>query len=419
MNRRVANYRPLVLDGPAPETRSLENPRIPISDTSALLAMFGVSAGNLPAVTPESALSVPAWSAGVSFLSRSLANLPLHAYADRAGVSERVGGKLQRVFNEAPNSEWTSFGARQYFWSQVFGSTAGRGLFYIERVGRNLDSLWPMDATQTTVRRVGGRKVYTYGSKDYPAEDVIDVPFMLKSDQLGSHAPLLMAAKALALAIAMGDYAAGFFAGGGVPPLALTGPMPAGAEAVRRAQADIKRAVDAAKANNDPVFPIPAGYELKPVGFDPAKGQMTEARRLQIEEIGRVLGLPPVFLGDLTHGTFSNTEQQDLQLAKHVIAPWAKAFEDEVNLKVFGPANNRRYVEHSMDALMRGDFKTRMDGLSQGVQNALITPNEARALDNRQPLPNGDDLMFQGATVPLGTQPKDGAIPPADQGGAQ
>lgn len=403
---------------PMTEVRSLEDPRVPISNTAALMALFGISGGNLPAVTPDTALTVPAWACAVGFLSRSLANLPLHGYVDKAGASERIGGKLQRVLNEAPNSEWTSFGARQYFWSQVFGSAAGRGLLYIERIGRNPDSLWPMDATQTTVRRVAGKKVYTFNGRDYPAADVIDVPFLLKADQLGSHAPLTMAGKAIALALAMGDYAAGFFAGGGVPPLALSGPMPAGADAMKRAQNDVKRAIDGAKDRNEAIMPIPAGYDLKPVGFDPAKGQMTEARRLQIEEIGRVFNLPPVFVGDLTHGTFSNTEQQDLQLVKHVIAHWAKAFEEECNLKLFGAQNNRRYVEHALDGLMRGDFQTRMTGLSQGIQNALITPNEARALDNRAPLANGDSLMIQGATVPLGTQPKDGATSPAEQGGA-
>jgi len=45
--------------------------------------------------------------------------------------------------------------------------------------------------------------------------------------------------------------------------------------------------------------------------------------------------------------------------------------------------------------LLRGDFQTRMEGLSQGVQNALITPNEGRKMDNRPPLPGGDALHLQ------------------------
>jgi hypothetical protein len=82
----------------------------------------------------------------------------------------------------------------------------------------------------------------------------------------------------------------------------------------------------------------------------------------------------------------------------------------ELNLKLFG-RGAKFYVEHSLDGLMRGDFKTRMEGLSKGIQNALLTPNEGRALENRPPLANGDDLLVQGATVPLGSQPKPGAKP--------
>lgn len=396
---------------------SIEDPRVPVSAAN-FLQFFGVDAVNLPAVTIDSALSVPAVGAAVGFLSRSMANLPLHAYADRgAAGSEKLGGKLQRVINEAWSGEWSSFAARQYFWGQVF--TAGRGLAYIERVGRNADSLWPLDATKTTVARVNGRKVYTYAGREYPAADVIDVPFMLKADQLASRSPIVMGSKAISLALAMNDYAAGFFAGGGVPPLALSGPMPTGADAMKRAQADVKRAIEGAKKRSEAIMPIPAGYTLAPVGFDPAKGQMVEAQRFVIEEIGRTFQLPPVFIGDLTHGTFSNTEQQDLHLVKHLLSQWAKALEDEMNLKLFGPSNNRRYVQHSLDAMMRGDFKSRIEGLARGVQTALLTPNEARMLDDRSAMPNGDVLYIQGATVPLGSQTQDGAIPPDADGGGE
>lgn len=397
---------------------SPENPQVPVS-SEAFLQFFGVETGNYPAITVDSALTVPAFAAGVSFLSRSLANLPLHAYRDAGDAgSQRLGGKLQRVLNEAPNAEWTSFGLRQYFWQNVF--TRGRGLAWIERAGQSVEAIWPLDVAKTTVKRVNGRKVYEYAGKTYPAADVIDVPFMLKSDQLGVYSPVIMGAKALGLAISMQDYANGFFAGGGVPPLALVGPMPAGPDAIKRAQADIRRSIQAAKKNNEAIIPTPAGYELKPVGFDPEKGQMTDARRLQIEEIARLLNLPPVFLQDLTHGTFSNTEQQDLHLVKHLIAQWAKAFEEEINLKVFGAQNNRRYVEHSLDSMMRGDFKARIEALATGIQTAQLTPDEARALENRPAYPDGlgANPLIQGATVPLGSQPTEGGTPPTTDGGS-
>jgi HK97 family phage portal protein len=406
-------YRALVLSGAEPEHRSIENPTVQVS-ASNFLEFFGVSTDSLPAVTVERALAEPTVAAAIGFLSRTLANLPLHAFRSRDEGPERLGGKLQRVLNEAPNAEWSSFAARQYFWQQVF--SRGRGLLYIERLGSNTDSLWPMDAAKTTVKRVNGRKVYTYQGKTYPAADVVDVPFMLKDDQLGVRSPIQLAASAIQLALAMSKYGAGFFAGGGVPPLALTGPLATGADALKRALSDQRRTIDAARASGSAIFPTAPGYELKPVGFDPAKGQMVEAQKFLVEQIARPFNLPPVFVGDLSHGTFSNTEQQDLQLAKHVIAHWSKALEDELNLKLFGAANNRRYVEHSLDGLMRGDFKTRMEALSRAIQTALLTPDEARGLENRPPMPGGDKLYIQGATVALGSQPRTEPAAPVDGG---
>lgn len=405
---------------PAVEQRSIENPTIPVSAES-FLRFFGISAGNIPAVTIDNALRVPAVHSAVAFLSRTLAALPLHAYKKTPQGPERLTGKIEIVIHENPNPDMDAFKFRSYFWQQVF--TGGRGLAWIERAGPNVEAIWPIDPTKATIRRVNGRVIYGLDGKEYPASDVIDVAFMLQPDMLKHYGPIALAEKAIQLALAMNDYASGFFAGGGVPPLALVGPLPQGAEAMKRAMSDIHRAIEVAKSSDKPIFPMPPGHELKPVGFDPEKGQMTEARRFQIEEIARAYQMPPVFLQDLTHGTFSNTEQQGTQLVKHLIVQWATALEGEMNLKIFGRLNNNRYVEHSLDGLMRGDFVARMQGLSQAVQNGILTPNEARALENRVSLPGGDDLLIQGATVPLKTQQNgfagnEPAPNPVDDGGS-
>jgi HK97 family phage portal protein len=381
----------------SPETES-----VAVSSEN-FLAFFGVQAGNVPNVTIDNALNVPAVFAAVAFLSRTLAALPRHAYRSSKDGAKRVGGKLETVVNMAPNGDTNSFKFWQYFWTQVF--TGGRGLAWIERTPQGIEALWGMDPSKTTVKRTGFSVTYEFEGKTYPASDVIDVPFMLQSDGLKHYGPITKAAKAIQLALAMNDYGSNFFAGGGVPPLALEGPLPSGAEAMKRAMADIHRAIDEAKKSEKPVFPMPPGHKLTQVGYDPAKGQMIEARRFQIEEIARAWQLPPVFLQDLSRATFTNAEQQDLHLVKHLIGQWAKALEDEMNLKMFGRGNNGRWVEHALDGLMRGDFKSRIEGIARAIQTAQMTPNEARALENRPAVPNGDDLLVQGATVPLGSQP--------------
>jgi HK97 family phage portal protein len=389
----------------APESRaSPENAGIPVSAEN-FLTYFGIQSGNVPHVTIDSALNVPAVFAAVAFLSRTLASVPRHAYRSSKDGAKRVGGKLETVVNVAPNEDMSAFKFWQYFWTQVF--TGGRGLAWIERTPQGIEALWPMDPTKTTVKRVGFKVTYEFDGKSYPSADVIDVPFMLQACGLKHYGPISKAAKAIQLAIAMNDYGSNFFAGGGVPPLALVGPLPQGPDGLKRAHEDIKRAIDSAKSNGSQIFPIPPGNELKQVGFDPAKGQMLEARRFQVEEIARGWQLPPVFLQDLSRATFSNVEQQDLHLVKHLIGQWAKALEDEMNLKMFGRGIVGRYIEHALDGLMRGDFKSRVEGIARAIQTAQMTPNEARALENRPAMPNGDELLVQGATVPLGSQRTD------------
>jgi HK97 family phage portal protein len=369
------------------------------------LEYFGVTSANLPNVTIESALTVPAVLAAVAFLSRTLAAIPRHAYRRTDKGSERLTGKVATVIHENPNPLMDKFKFDQWFWQQVF--TGGRGLAWIERNGSYVEALWPMDPRKTTIKRSGFSLVYKFDNKEYPAEDVIDVPFMLKEDQVSHFGPIKLASKAIQLALAMNDYGSKFFAGGGVPPLALEGPLPQGPEAMKRAMADIHRAIDTAKSAEKPLFPMPPGHKLTQVGFDPEKGQMTEARLFQIQEIARAYQLPPVFLQDLSRATFTNAEQQDLHLVKHLIGQWTAALEGEMNLKLFGRFNGRRYVEHNLSGLMRGDFKSRIDGVARAIQTAQLTPNEARALENRpkHSNPAADDLLVQGATVVLGKQP--------------
>ncbi len=129
---------------------------------------------------------------------------------------------------------------------------------------------------------------------------------------------------------------------------------------------------------------------------------MTEARLFQVQEIARIFQIPPNFLGDLSRATYSNVEQNDLYLIKHLVSQWCGLLEGEMNLKIFGRMNGNRYVRHNLEGLQRGDFLSRLKGLTSAVQGAILTPDEAREIEGR-PRRGGaaDQLYMQGATVPL------------------
>ena len=128
---------------------------------------------------------------------------------------------------------------------------------------------------------------------------------------------------------------------------------------------------------------------------------MTEARLFQIQEIARIWQVPPAFVGDLSKGTFSNTEQQDLQLVKHLVLHWCTAFEMECTLKLHGWRNPPKRVRHNVDGLQRGAFKDRIEALARAIMTGQMTPDEARALEGRGAEEGGDRLYIQQATVPL------------------
>lgn len=402
----------------AAETRAtLESPSVPLSDVGAWRTLMsewhGVAGVN---VTYETAIEVPAVWCAVNFIAGTIASLPLQVFKKGDKGRETVDNDpLYGILHDAPNDELTSFMWRKGTMVSVL--LRGRGVSFIERnkAGRVMN-IWPLDTDKLTIERKNGRKTYIYrdGTRDvtYNANEVIDLTFMLKPDGVTHVDPISKLKGAVGLALALEEYARKFFANGGVPPLALYGSVPSPA-AASRAATDVNQAIRDANAERRNILIMPAGHELRPVGVDPQKSQMEEARRFQIEEIARVFDIPPVFLQDLTHGTFSNTEQQDLHFVKHTLTQWIKAWEQELNLKLFTARNKSKFVEFNLDGLLRGDFKTRIDGWRSAVQGGLNTPNEFRESENwPKHGPEADKLYMQGATVPLGTvitQPKAGA----------
>lgn len=387
---------------------------------AALGLTWNEQASDVP-VTIDSALGVPAIWAAVNFLAGTLAGLPLHLYRRRGETREKVGdAPLARLLHDAPNEEQSSFEFRKWLFEQCL--TGGRGLAFIERdaAGQPVN-FWPLEPAKVMVRREGGRKLYDFKpgsgrtSVTYEAKEVIDLPFMLKPDGIGHRGPIMSNREIVSLAIAANGFASKFFMNGGVPPFAVTGNFQTGG-AMGRAGEDLQDAVRKAAKERRQALVMPAGLEIKSIGVDAEKTQLLELKRFMVEEVARIYSLPPTFLQDLTHGTFSNTEQQDLHFVKHTLKRWVEAFEQELNLKLFGRQNKRYYVEMSMDGLLRGDFKARMDGYATAIQHGIMTPNEARTLENRPDDPAGNTLLVQGAMVPISQAGESGALPSANNG---
>lgn len=385
------------------EVRSIENPNVPVSADNffSLMGWTNNQATSGAIVNIETAMGVPAvWSA-VNFIAGTLASLPLEVYQGNEKVTEGIGAWLDR----AVNPSLSSFNWRKYTFEQTL--TGGRSATLILRNNRgDVTNLVPIDPADMTVQEttVDGypSKIYRTKSAVYAASEIIDLTFMFKNNQIDVRSPIMSNKDVIGLALAAARYGSKAFQSGGIPPAVLSGPFNSGA-AAKRASEDVAQATTQLAKEGRPVMALPAGHELKSIGFSPEQMQLLDLQQFCIEQIARIYSLPPVFLQDLSKGTYSNVEQQDLNFVKHTLRRWIEQSEQEMNLKLFGRESDMT-VRFNVDSLLRGDLKTRMEAHATAIQNGIKTPNEARVTEGLEPKQSGDDLMIQGATVPISSQ---------------
>lgn len=156
------------------------------------------------------------------------------------------------------------------------------------------------------------------------------------------------------------------------------------------------------------------GMEFVPASITPEEAQSLEHRKLSREECAAAYFIPPPMIGILDHATFSNIEEQHKHVYMDTLGLWIALLEEGLDLQLvpdFGVPN--RYVELNLAAKLAGSFEERAGVLQQAVGGPWLTRNEARAMDNRSPVPGGDELIVPLNVVAGGqASPQDSAPPP-------
>jgi len=151
--------------------------------------------------------------------------------------------------------------------------------------------------------------------------------------------------------------------------------------------------------------------EYKQIGLNMVDAQALETRLFHIHEICRWFRVSPHLVGDLSRATFSNIEQLALEFVKMTLATWLTRWEQELWRCVLTDEEKSAgyFFRHNVNALLRGDFKTRMEGYASALQNGHLNVDEVRDLEDLNPLPDGagEDYHIQlnMQTLPAGAPP--------------
>ena len=404
--------------------RARDEPNTTDAVSAAQTFYFGTS-GSGKSVTARSAIQVSTVYACVRVIAETVASLPLHVYAvtDKGSVKAQEH-PLYRLLHDEPNSEMTSFVWREAMLTHLL--LWGNSYSQIIRNGRGqILGLYPLLPDRMEVDRdSAGELTYTYSLTSGQTvrlrpEDVLHIPG-LGFDGVMGYSPIALEKNAIGLGIAAEEYGSKFFSNGATPSGVLTHPNTVKDPKKLR---ESWNAAYGGSANSGKVAILEENMKFERISMPNNEAPFLETRKFQVSEICRIYRVPPHLIGDLEHATFSNIEHQSISFGVHTIRPWLVRIEQALNRQLF-PEKEKGcfYAQFNMDGLMRGDYKSRMEGYAIARQNGWMSANDIRELENMNPIPDedgGNEYLVNGNMIRIAQAAQNVAsnVPAAAQNG--
>ena len=287
-------------------------------------------------VTVEGALQVTAVLAAFTILMEDTSSLPLITYRRLARGKERAyESPYYRLLHDEPNPEHTSLVYREF----VMGHMLGWGNHYSQKIWDRkgiLRELWPLRPDHMDVFRENGQRKYLYteakgNQRAFRAEEIWHVP-AFGFDGLMGYSRITLARNAIGLSMAAEKYGSKFFANDARPGFVLKSPNPLSDTAYKR----LSESWDIIHQGSDNAHKkaiLEEGLDISTIGINPADAQFLETRKHQVDEIARMMRIPPHMLGSVDRSTSwgSGIEQQELGYLSHTLRPWLKRIEQQAH----------------------------------------------------------------------------------------
>ncbi len=351
-------------------------------------------------VNIDSAIRVTAALACAQAIACGLSGLPFKAYrpVPGGGREEARDLPLFDVVESRPNDWQTSVEFMETMLLHALFTGGGRA--YIGRAGAQKEVRELIPLTNVTVRRVDGYGlVYDVNDPEMrarlPASDVLD----LRGPSWNGYQGLDVVhtiRDALGLAIATEETHA---------KLHLNGAQPGGILSVEGSLGDVarERLTQAMQdkfeglSNRFRTLILDQNAHWLPMGMTGVDAQHLATRQFQIEEICRGFGVFPQIIGHSGdhNPTYASAEQFFLAHVVHTLGRWTRRIEKRYEVSLLTAAQRREgiYFKFSLQALLRADNKTRAEFYTALITLGVLTRNEARLLEELNPLPGLDDPL--------------------------
>lgn len=372
-------------------------------------------------VSHDTAMTFSAFFSGVLQISQTVASLPLPVYR-RTSETDKARDRshpLYRLLNRQAGPYMTSFTWRETMTHHALVWGNGYSYRLKDRAGRPLGFVL-MNPSVTHADVEAGRPVYRWRSRmgkeeTFEFDEIFHLPG-LGFDGRQGYSVLRIARESLGLGLALQEFGARFFGQGTNVGGVITRPKDAPklqGEALERFKENIRKEWQGLIKSSG-LMVLEEGMEYEKVGMPLDDAQFLASKQFGIQDVARWLNMPPHKLKDMSRATFNNIEQEQLSYTTDTIRPWNVRWETGINTWLIPERDQETYyVEHILDALLRGDIATRYAALATARQNGIINADEWRRMENWNPIGGraGEAYLVNGNMIPVdlaGTQQSPG-----------
>ncbi len=146
------------------------------------------------------------------------------------------------------------------------------------------------------------------------------------------------------------------------------------------------------------------GVEIEHLTRNFIDTKLFDVEKITRARVANVYNMPLHLLGEISGVQMANVEQMDLGYVQGTLVPIVRQYEQELNRKLLNRVDRQRgwYFKFNVNALLRGDMKTRGEFYFKGIRSGWFKPNEVRALEDLPPEPGGDLLYMSKDLFPIG-----------------
>jgi HK97 family phage portal protein len=341
----------------------------------------------------------PAVKRSINLISNVMGMLPCQLLQRRgAEVEKATAHPLYEILSSIPNTKQDAFQLRKLL--QRWMLIDGNAYAMILRSRGRITGLLPVHPNKVR-RREDWDDLYVVSSKgggtrDIKPEDMLHL-YGDSDDGLNGISLIDEAADALGISLQADKAAAKLFKHGAMIRDVLSKDGKLSAEAISRLKEQFEEQFASAD-NAARTLVLEEGLKYEGKANNARESQHLETRKHQIEEVGRIFGMPRPFLmmDDTSWG--SGIEQLGIFFVSYTLAPWLKAWESAIS-RLLLTSDERRagyYPKFNERALLRGSMKDQAEFFAKmmgsGGSPQIMEQNEARMLLDLPEHPDGSGL---------------------------